>query len=78
MVLWYFQQYFSYIVAISFIGGGNRSIRAKTIDLLQVTDKLYNIMLYIVLATLSMTGTVCIGSCKSNYNTITSTTAPLF
>jgi len=24
-----FQQYFSYIVAVSFIGGGNRSIRRK-------------------------------------------------
>ena len=23
-VLWYFQQYFSYIVDVSFIGGGNR------------------------------------------------------
>ena len=31
------QQYFSYIVAVSFIGGGNLS---------QVSDKLYHIMLH--------------------------------
>jgi hypothetical protein len=42
-----FQQYFSYIVAVSFIGGGNRSTYAeKTTDLPQVTDKLYHIKLY--------------------------------
>jgi hypothetical protein len=35
-----FQQYFSYIVVVSFISGGNRS------TLLQVNDKLYHIMLY--------------------------------
>jgi hypothetical protein len=39
-----FQQYFSYIVTVSFIDGGNWS----TTDLSQVTDKLklYHIMLY--------------------------------
>jgi hypothetical protein len=42
-----FQQYFSYIVAVSFIGGGNRSTYAeKTTDLPQVTDKLYHMKLY--------------------------------
>jgi hypothetical protein len=39
--------YFSYIVAVSFIGGGNRSTRRKPpICLSQVTDKLYHILLY--------------------------------
>ena len=40
------QQYFSYIVAVSFIVGRNRSTRKKPTDLSQVTDKLYHIMLY--------------------------------
>jgi hypothetical protein len=44
-----FQQYFSYIVAVSFIGGGNRSIWKKTSILSEVTNILYHIqkcMLY--------------------------------
>jgi hypothetical protein len=31
---------------VSFIGGGNRSTQKKTTDRPQVTDKLYDIMLY--------------------------------
>ena len=38
--------YFSYIVSVSIIGGGNRSTRGKTTDMSKVTDKLYHIMLY--------------------------------
>ena len=54
----------------------------KTTDLSQVTNKLYHIVLYtspwsrFELTTLVMIGTDCIGSCKSNYHTITATTAP--
>ena len=52
----------------------------NTTDLPQVTDKLYHIMLYTSpcagaeSTTSVMIGTDCIGSCKSNYHTITATT----
>jgi hypothetical protein len=55
----------------------------KTTDLSQVTDKLYHIMLYsspwsrFKLTTSVVIGNDCIGSCISNYHTITATTALL-
>ena len=60
----------------------NQRIRRKPTDLSQVTDKLHRIMLYtspwrrFTFTTSVVIGTDCIGSCKSNYHTITATTAP--
>ena len=42
----HFKQYFSYIVTVGFIGGGNRSNQEQHTDLPEVTDKLKHIMLY--------------------------------
>ena len=56
----------------------------KTTDLSQVTDKLYHIMFYtspwsrFELITSVVIGADCIGSSKSNYHTITATTASMF
>ena len=70
------------IKPVSLIGGGNQRTRRKqTTDLSQVTDKLYHILLYtspwsrFELTTSVVIGTDCIGSCKSNYHTIMTTTS---
>jgi hypothetical protein len=41
-----FQQYFSYIVAVTFIDGGNQNSQRKTNDSPLFTDNLYHIILY--------------------------------
>jgi hypothetical protein len=73
------KKYFSYIVAVSFIGGGNRSTHRKpTIDL-QITKcciEYTSAWVEFGLTTLVVVGTDCIGSCKSNYHAITTTTVP--
>ena len=77
LVLRHFQQYFSYFVGVSFIGGGNQSTLRKP---LTCRKSLTNfIMLYLIhltwvgfkLTTLVVIGTDCIGSHQSNYHAIT-------
>ena len=79
----HFQQYFSYIVVVCFIGGGNRSTWRKP-PTCRKSDKLCHVMLYqvhfainrILITTLVMIGTDCTG--RSNYHTITTTTAAYY
>jgi len=65
-------------MAVSFIGGGNRSTQKKNTDLPQVTGKVsHNVVSSISRLSgvrthnVSGVGTDCIGSCKYNYHTIT-------
>jgi hypothetical protein len=70
--------YFSYIVAISFIGGGNRRTRRNP----TYRKSLTNFMLYsspwsrFELTTSVVVDTDCLCNYKSNYHTITATTSP--
>ena len=79
----HFQQYFSYIVAVSCIGEGNLSTRRKPPT---CRKSLTNFITYCCvkytsqykrfeLTTLVVKGTVCTGSCKSNYHA--NTTIPI-
>ena len=57
--------------------GGSILLVEKTTDMLQVTDKLYQIMFFaravFEITTLVVIDTDCIGSYISNYNTISTT-----
>jgi len=85
---WYnichFQQYFSYIVAVCFIGGGNWSTRRKPPTCRKTLTNFYHIMLYRVHLAMNGVRTHNFNSdrhwlhssWKSNYHMITTTPWP--
>jgi hypothetical protein len=79
----HFQQYISSIVAVSFIGAGNQ--RKPQTCRKSLTNFITSCCIEhtppwtgFELIMLVVMGTDCTGSCKSNYHTITTTTAPIF
>ena len=76
------QQYLIYIVAVSFIGGGNRRTRRKPPTCRKSQTLSHNVvhlaLIRFELTTSVVIGTHCIGSCKSNYHTSTATNAPKY
>jgi hypothetical protein len=81
---YHFQQYFRYIVTVSFISDGNKSTQIKPLTCWKL---LTNFITWCCigytlpwtgfkLTTLVVKGSNCIGSCKCNYHTITTSTAP--
>jgi len=76
-----FKKYFSYIVAVSFIGGGNWSNRRKlptcskllTNFITKCCIEYTSLGVEFELTTLVVIGADCTVSCKSNYHTMTTT-----
>ena len=74
-----FKKYFSYIVAVSFIGGGNWSNRRKlptcskslTNFITKCCIEYTSPVVGFELTTLVVIGADCTASCKSNYHTMT-------
>ena len=75
-----FNNIYNYIVAVSFIGGGNRSTQRKPpICCKSLTHSVISITPChegFKLTSLVVIGTDCTGSCKSNFHKITTMTAP--
>ena len=79
-----FNATFNYIAAVRFIGGGNRGTRRKQPTcrkslinfITQSCIEYTSAWTGFELTTLVVIGTDCIGSCKSNYHTIKTSTTP--
>ena len=82
MGLWYLMQLSTIFQLYHVLLVEETVVPGEIIDMSQVTDKLYHIMLYtspwsrFELTTSVVMGTDCIGICKTNYHTIMAMTAP--